>query len=185
MDITVTVSNNLKTTRERLKLSLDSVAKLTGVSKSMLAQIERGEVNPTISVLWKIANGLKVSFTSLLETHKEEFEVIRESDLEPIVEDDGRFINRPIFGFDDERRFETFRVTILPGGSRESQAHLEGTEEYITVFSGTVTVSAGDSSYELSAGDSLRIKADLPHAYRNPGTASCDLGMVIWYARRG
>jgi transcriptional regulator with XRE-family HTH domain len=42
------------------------VAKLTGVSKSMLGQIERSEVNPTISTMWKISNGLKASFTSLM-----------------------------------------------------------------------------------------------------------------------
>ena len=136
MDITATVSDNLRATRERMKLSLDTVAKMTGVSKSMLAQIERGEVNPTISVLWKIANGLKVSFTSLLETRKEELEVIKASAVDPIVEDDGRFINQPVFGFDDERRFESFRIVIQGGGSRESQAHLAGTEEYITVFFG-------------------------------------------------
>ena len=53
--------------REQKKLTLDAAAALTGVSRSMLAQIEKGDVNPTISVLWKIANGYKVSFTSLLE----------------------------------------------------------------------------------------------------------------------
>jgi Predicted transcriptional regulators len=183
MDINVTVSNNLKTTRERLKLSLDAVAKMTGVSKSMLAQIERGEVNPTISVLWKIANGLKLSFTSLIETHKEEQEVIREADLEPIVEDGGRFINRPIFGFDEERRFETFRVTLLEGGSRESESHFAGTEEFVTVFSGGLTVEVNGSTYPLKAGDSIRYRADVPHGYRNGGPGTCELSMVIWYAK--
>ena len=55
-----------KTIREKEKLSLEKVAQLTGVSKTMIGQIERGESSPTLTTIWKIANGLKVSFTSLL-----------------------------------------------------------------------------------------------------------------------
>ena len=67
MDVTNIVASNVKSIREQKKLTLDAAAELTGVSRSMLAQIEKGDVNPTISVLWKIANGYKVSFTSLVE----------------------------------------------------------------------------------------------------------------------
>ena len=66
MDITNTIAANAKRIREEKKLTLDAAASATGVSRSMLAQIEKGEVNPTISVVWKIANGYKVSFTSLV-----------------------------------------------------------------------------------------------------------------------
>mgnify|MGYP001481338993 FL=1 len=48
------VAENLKRLREERKLSLDAVAKSSGVSKSMLGQIERGVTNPTISTLWKM-----------------------------------------------------------------------------------------------------------------------------------
>ena len=67
MDVKETVACNLRRLRDDRKLSLGAAAQLTGVSKSMLGQIERGDVNPTISVLWKIANGLKISFSALLE----------------------------------------------------------------------------------------------------------------------
>ncbi|AVB76262.1 HTH-type transcriptional regulator SinR [Methanococcus maripaludis] len=60
------ISKNLKKIRNENGLSLDAVSKLTGVSKGMLGQIEREEVNPTITTILKIANGLKISFTSLL-----------------------------------------------------------------------------------------------------------------------
>ena len=48
------VAKNIKRLREERKLSMDELSKLSGVSKSMLAQIERGGGNPTISTLWKI-----------------------------------------------------------------------------------------------------------------------------------
>mgnify|MGYP000921732273 CR=1 FL=1 len=67
LDINDSVSKNIRNTREKKKLTLDMAAKVSGVSRSMLAQIEKGDVNPTLSVLWKIANGFKVSFSSLIE----------------------------------------------------------------------------------------------------------------------
>ncbi len=58
------ISNNLRTIRESRNFSLDQLSELTGVSKSMLRQIETGKSSPTISTIWKIANGLRVSFTA-------------------------------------------------------------------------------------------------------------------------
>ena len=71
MEINAVVSENARRLREEKRLTLDEAARLTGVSRSMLAQIEKGDVNPTISMVWKIANGYKVSFTSLVEPARE------------------------------------------------------------------------------------------------------------------
>lgn len=181
MDVNEIVAQNLKLARERKKLSLDQVAKLTGVSKSMLGQIERGEVNPTITVLWKIANGLKVSFTSLLDRKGGDVEVTRQTAIRPLLEDEGRFINYPVFTYEEERRFETYHIEILPGGSRASEAHLPGTEEYITLYSGRLNLRIGDTDYELAAGDSIRFKSNTRHKYVNPGDETAVLGMIIYY----
>jgi transcriptional regulator with XRE-family HTH domain len=51
--------------RRQRDMSLDDMAKLTEVSKAQLAQMEKGESNPTVSTIWKIADGLKISFSSL------------------------------------------------------------------------------------------------------------------------
>ena len=183
MDVNSAVAGNLKRLREARKLSLDNAARLTGVSKSMLGQIERGEVNPTISVLWKIANGLKTSFTSLVEREIDDALVIRNEECDTLVEDDGRYITHPVFPFDDRKGFETLRLEILPGGNLESTAHLPGCEEYVTVFSGCVELTVGDDVYMLNRYDSLRFKADIPHYYLNRGTEKADLSMLIYYAQ--
>ena len=134
MDITAMIAANTRRIREQKKLTLEAAASLTGVSRSMLAQIEKGEVNPTISVLWKIANGYKVSFTSLAENRGAPVRVVRGSELQPLLEDAGRYQNYPIFPFDEGKLFETYRIVIQPGGSLAAQPHLSGAEEYITVF---------------------------------------------------
>ena len=59
------VAKNIKRLREERNLSMDQLAKLSGVSKSMLAQVERGDGNPTLSTLWKLSNGMKVPFDAL------------------------------------------------------------------------------------------------------------------------
>ena len=182
MDLQKTIGANIKTIRERKKLTLDAAAQRTGVSRSMLAQIEKGEVNPTIAVLWKIANGYRVSFTSLMEEGPGAPLLIRAEGVEPLVEDSGRYFNYPAFPFQDDRHFETYRIRIEPRGGLEAQPHMAGTEEYVTVFSGSVEIRAGDGCFALNEGDSLRFPADREHSYRNTGESTAWLSMLIYYS---
>lgn len=183
MNINSAVSQNIKQIREQKKLTLDAAASVTGVSRSMLAQIEKGDANPTISVLWKIANGYKVSFTSLIEQAPEPAAVVRSGTVPPIVEDDGKYINYPVFGFDEQRCFETYRIVIAPEGSLHAEPHLAGSEEYITVFAGSVEIHAAGQVFCLEEGDSIRFLADTPHSYKNTGAKECALHMLIYYSK--
>lgn len=118
----------------------------------MLAQIEKGDVNPTISVLWKIANGYKVSFTSLVDQPRERPTIVRGGDVHPIEEDGGRYLNYPTFTFDEKKSFETYRIQIHGGGFLEAQSHLPGSEEYVTVFSGQARSAWGRSGMPWKRG---------------------------------
>lgn len=175
------IAQNVKDLRGKKGLTLDEAAKLTGVSRSMLAQIEKGDVNPTISVLWKIANGFKVSFSSLTENKTRQSEVIRFSDIKPLTDLGDGYTNYPIFPFQEDRLFETYRIEIDADGSLEANAHLPGTEEYITVFSGKVEITTDTEAFLLDTGDSIHFKADVPHSYRNVGSDTVNLSMIIYY----
>lgn len=183
MNINSAVSQNIKQIREQKKLTLDAAAAATGVSRSMLAQIEKGDANPTISVLWKIANGYKVSFTSLLEHAPEPATILRHDAVQPIVADDGKYINYPAFAFDEQRSFETYRIVIAPEGSLQAEPHLAGTEEYVTVFTGSVIIEAADKKFTLSPGDSIRFMADTFHSYKNLGQEEVLLSMLLYYPK--
>lgn len=182
MSINLAVSQNIKNIREQKRLTLDAAASVTGVSRSMLAQIEKGDANPTISVLWKIANGYKVSFTSLIEQAPEAATVLTAESVSPIIEGDGKYINYPSFGFDEQRGFETYRIVIAPRGFLQAEPHLAGTEEYITVFSGKVQIVAAERAFDLNKGDSIRFMADVSHSYRNTGSEEAQLSMLLYYA---
>lgn len=181
MDINQTVAVNVRKARDDRGLTLDAAAALTGVSRSMLAQIEKGDVNPTITVLWKIAGGYKVSFTSLVETQEEGTVLIAGGSVKPLIEDEGRYHNYPLFAYDDESKFEIYRIEIEPLGCLSSQPHLAGTKEYVVSFEGKVEITVGEKVYLLNKGDAIRFGADEVHAYRNVGKKKAELTMVISY----
>jgi XRE family transcriptional regulator, regulator of sulfur utilization len=181
-EITDLVAQNLKRMREEKKLSLEKLADLTGVSKSMLRQIERGDSSPTIATVWKIANGLKVSFTSLLNAPQCDPTVIRRSEIHPLVEDNGKYRLYPCFPIEDGRRFEVYAIEIEQGGYLSAEAHPEGTQEFLTVFLGELTVRVGEQEYRVGKDDAIRFRADRPHAYHNSGSGLVKVSLVIHYS---
>jgi len=180
-DLSNIIAGNLKRIREQHKLSLDKAADLTGVSKSMLGQIERGESNPTIQTVWKIANGLKISFTSLIDVPKSETVVVKKDSISPIIGDKQKFKIFPVFPFDADRRFEILNIELESGAYSSSEPHKEETEEFITVYDGEITVRVGANEYTLVAGDSIKYRADCEHSYHNSGSGPARLCMVIYY----
>ncbi len=68
MNLNDIISANLKKLRTDRNLSLGQLSELSGVSKVMLSQIDKGESNPTINTIWKIANGLQVTYTKLIDS---------------------------------------------------------------------------------------------------------------------
>ena len=76
------VAGNIRRLRKEKKLTMEELAKLSGVSKSMLAQIERGDGNPTISTLWKISNGMKVPFDALTVRPEVTYEIVKTAEVQ-------------------------------------------------------------------------------------------------------
>ena len=151
------VGQNLRRLRNSLGLSLDEASKLTGVSKAMLGQIERGESSPTISTLWKISSGLKVNFTSLLD------------DIKAIKEEEGKMVLYPIFQFSSKSGVDVFLVELDPGCKHISAAHKNVLEEMVLVIEGTLTLKVEKEIYEIKAGNSLKFDGSLNHTYMNKG----------------
>ncbi|WP_135556597.1 helix-turn-helix domain-containing protein [Paenibacillus cymbidii] len=180
--IHIKLGRNLKSIRQTRGYSLDKVAELTGVSKGMLGQIERGETSPTISTIWKIANGLRLSFTSLIEEPPAEVAIIAKDELEPLLEADGKFRSFPLFPFDPAKRFEVYDVELEPGCAHASEAHNAGVEEFVLVSAGSLTVDIGPDSYDVGEGNAIRFAADQPHVYRNTGDTLVRIYTIIHYS---
>ena len=77
------VAVNLKRIRKSKSMSLDQVSEQTGVSKSMLAQIERGTANPSLGVLGKITSGLRIEFQELIQPPRVDCCLVTPAELVP------------------------------------------------------------------------------------------------------
>lgn len=164
------IAINLKKIRIAKNLSLDNAAEQTGVSKSMLAQIERGEANPSIGCLGKIVSGLRVDLSELIQTPRQETFYISREELIPTKEVVGRYTIYTYFPYEKDRPFEIYGIVLYPNGIYYSGAHEEKTVEYITVSAGTLTLKIQEKDYVIHAGDAFRFDSDKEHWYCNNGT---------------
>ena len=164
--LNILVSENIKRIRQEKNLSLGDLAKLSDVSKSMLAQIERGEGNPTLSTLWKIANGMQVSFNTLIAQPKLPYKVTKLAEIEPILDMNGGLKNYSLFS-DIENNFSVYQIEVGKEISWISEAHLCGTAEFVIVIQGTLEIKLEEKTFILKKGENLWFKADVLHSYCN------------------
>lgn len=173
------IAINLKKIRTGKRMSLDETAEQTGVSKSMLAQIERGEANPSIGCLGKITSGLRVELTELLQAPRPESYYISKEEVIPTKEVEGRYSIFTYFPYEKDRQFEIYGMVIYPEGTYYSGSHGEKTVEYITVGAGTLTLKFQGEKFEIRQGDAFRFDSDKEHWYSNCGTEVVRLTSVF------
>lgn len=177
------ISKNIKETRRERKLSLDAVAEMTGVSKSMLGQIERGESSPTIATLWKIATGLGISFTTLVEDNRRQAEIVCNADIDPLLDHNGLLRIYPVFPYEESRSFEILFMEMDVDAYSPSLPHAPGTEEYVVVYDGVVSITVGSEEYIVEANSSIRYFADQEHCYKNAFDGKTRFCMLIYYRK--
>lgn len=181
-DIQLKIASNLKRLRKERNFTFDQLSALTGVSKGMLAQIERGTSSPTVSTLWKIAGGLKVSFSSLLEGEAKKATIVRKEKQPCVKSSDDNYHVYPFFPFDHNKKFEIYSIDLLPGCRHQSVGHYSGVEEYVLVSEGTVHMIMNDNEYVIAAGDALSFEANGPHGYENRSEKKASLFLLIYYS---
>jgi len=175
------VGANIKQIREDRGLSLEKLSRLSDVSKSMLGQVERGESSPTINVLWKVANGLKIPFSSLTIEHKNDSEKFKIS--KPKIYDNGSVKLYSILPYTHEQNFEMYRVEIESQGRYDYKPRTKGSIEIITVFKGGITIVIDDEFHYIDRGESFRFRADVEHQYLNDSLISSEFSINIHYKK--
>lgn len=170
-EITNRLAGRLKEERTSKGLSLDALAKLSGVSRSMLSQIERGESSPTVASLWNLTRALNVDFSALLDQEMEPVNPIREivhSDQTPVIRDLSSGCEIRILSSANEvGGTEVYDIRFGKGAALESLAHKKGCIEHLTVFEGALEVVSDGASASVNAGDTVRYAADVEHAIRS------------------
>jgi transcriptional regulator with XRE-family HTH domain len=159
------LSERLRAARQTQGLTLDAVAKLSGVSRSMVSQIERGESSPTIATLWNLTQALRIDFAGLLDGGDGPgIAVTRAGDV-PTIGGRGTGVRIRILSPPEEAgRHEVYDIAFTPGGMLDSAPHAGGSREILTVLEGRVAVRSGTDTADLGPGDVARYPVDRPHA---------------------
>ncbi|KFL28111.1 helix-turn-helix domain-containing protein [Paradevosia shaoguanensis] len=172
--------------RKARHLTLEQLASRSGVSKSMLSQIERSEANPTFAVLWSLTQALKIDFTDLIAggvAHRQAnpIELVSVAHTPEIKSPEGawklRILSPPALA----GRMEWYEVEITPRGKLESAPHAPGTFEHLTAWSEGLVVETEQGTQELSSGETARYRADVVHQITNTGTQAARALMVVLY----
>ena len=164
------LGKHLQQLRKERDLTLEQLAQKSGVSRSMLSQIERGQANPTFGTLWNLSHALGLEMSELVE----EIETNHPSDhkIEHVSAENTPCIRNPHNGCTLRilspssliEQFEWYELEIRPNGILDSQPHIQGCHEHLTVLSGVASVRCGDKTLHLDTGETARYRADVPHS---------------------
>lgn len=181
MDDFSALGEKLKNIRNKMGLSLSEVSSKTGVSKTMLSQIERSESVPTLSTVWKIANGLKIKFETLLDYTSKEYDVKCIENMTPLRDNDDRFLVYCIFPFSPITGFECFYGILKPGAHYPAVDHRNSTREYLVISQGEIDLTVGSNTYHLKAGSAIDFDPREDHTYINKGEVDATAHFIITY----
>ena len=181
MNLNNIIAGNLKRLRNERQLSLSKLSEVCGVSKVMLGQIERGESNPTINTIWKIASGLKIPYTALIdEPIQTDIVVTKENSIEQESLDKNYRVYC-YFKSNTNRNFELFTVELDGNSKYQSNSHGEKTQEYIIIYSGQLYLTVDNTTYLLNVGDSIVFDASKSHTYSNLGSEIIKMTIINYY----
>ena len=156
-------------------LALSGLAKDAGVSVSMLSAIERGEKTPTVVVLSRIADGLRLSLSRLLAGLETDRVIVRRAAEQEHVAEPGGWHRTVLTPVVPGVNFEWIRTTLPPHCDAGTfPAYAPGSHEFVAVETGTLRLGVGETQYTLTAGDSVYCPADVEHSYANDGAEPCE-----------
>ena len=166
--------------RERLRrgLTLAQLASQVNLTVSALSQIERGASDPSISSLRRIAQAFDLPmFQFMIGTAQREVVVRRDRRTKLNFPD--RELEYELVSADTIGEFEILGCTVAAGGSTGPAATSHSSEECSIVLSGRVIAEVAGRTYELDAGDSIKVHRELPHRFVNPGTVDAEMLIIL------
>jgi transcriptional regulator with XRE-family HTH domain len=177
------LGTRVKHLRNERGWSLESLANASGVSRSMLSEIEREQANPTLAVTMRIAQAFGMALGDLLEmpSASSSVNVIRAEDRAFHYRSDKYCQIRTLSPLNLEKDVEFYEVQLKPEGALRSSPHFEGTREFLTVQKGEIRVESAGDSETLKPGDSASYRADVNHAIVNVGKTDAVIFLVDIY----
>lgn len=178
-----TLATNLRAARLARGWRQHDLADRSGVSKGMVQQIETGRTNPSIATVARLSETLGVTVGHLVEPPESLGLLSRAQDANA-RRCGRRGRSRAWLMINDGRApfLELWRFRLAPGDEVRSAGHPPGTRELLAVTAGRLVVAVGAAEFVAGAGDTLAIRGDRAHAYRNPGRESTEFTATVVYS---
>lgn len=197
------IGPRIRDERERRNVTIRALARVIGVSPSLISQIETGKSQPSVSTLYSITSALGLSLEDLFDASDGEkagekvvasaaaavryLRTDRAKSVGPHVTPDDREMLTLESGVTWERlgqvphhHVDFLLVTYQPGSASSAEGRLmrhSGTE-YAYLVSGELTLTLGFDEHVLAAGDSVCFESTKPHGYRNDGEVPA---VGVWF----
>ena len=173
MEVNRRIAVRVRELRGEQGLSLDALAERSGVSRSNLSLIERGQSSPTATVLDKLAAGLGVTLASLFEDGAGPAApvspLVRAAEQPVWTDPASRYVRRNL---SPARRSPLQLVSVIfPAGRRvayDSPPRPAEIHQQVWLIEGVMEITVGGQRWRLAAGDCLAMSLDQPIVYRNP-----------------
>ncbi len=178
--VTAAVARNVRAYRISRNWTLEVLAARAGVSKGMLVQVEQGRTNPSIATLCRLADGLGVTLTRLVEVAEEPaIRLVRAADAVTLWHGMEGSRAKLMVGSDPPDNVELWEWHIAVGDGYVGDAHGLGTRELLFVVAGTLALGVEGHVEHAHAGDAVLFSADRAHEYRNGGTEPLHFLMFV------
>ena len=187
-DIDLRLGSRIRSLRAASGLSLDEAARLSGVSRSMISLIERGESSPTARVLDRLASALGTSLATLFQASAPPSgePVARRGDQVTWRDPETGYLRRNLSPAGHPSAVELVEI-VLPAGARVAYDGRPGPsalDQQVWVLNGEVEITVGDDACRLSAGDCLAMRPDRPTTFRNSGAGEAAYLVAIAALKR-
>jgi transcriptional regulator with XRE-family HTH domain len=178
--ISAALAIRLKQHRKQQKLSLDELSRRAGVSKGMLVEIEKGNANPSIAILCKLAAALGISVADIVNVASTPpIHVIEQQDIPVLWTGPAGGSARLLAGSSGPDMVELWRWEMHPGEVFASPGHSHGTVELFHVEQGELQLCVEDTVSTIVAGHAAVARTDAPHHYANHGDGLLIFTMTV------
>jgi transcriptional regulator with XRE-family HTH domain len=179
----VNVGQRIRQLRLGLGLSVRTLARETGFSPSLISQVERGRVMPSIGSLERIAVALGVSLSTFFaESESNPEGLVRANARQKLTSTWSSVSIEALRPMKEAGLLEPILIVMAPGGRSGKFPTAHGGEKFALILDGEVTLTLGDEAHRLSTGDAITFAAAIPHQLENTGAGPAQV--VIVAARR-
>jgi len=175
------LGQRVRALRRERGLTLEGLARRSGVSRAMISKLERGEKNPTLVVAAKVAEGLGVSISQVVGVEERREVVVVRRERRRVMRDPETGFERQLLSPGVAGRGIEFTRNVVPIGSTSGELppQRRGVSEYVVVERGRLRALLGSDEYFLERGDALYFEADVTHRFDNAGEGECSYYLVI------